>query len=74
VGIAGEAAGCMCCAREGTVKLKSNNNWTRIQQRREVGTHRSGGRVRRRWLNRARGREDGVAEAGVEEEGSRAVL
>jgi hypothetical protein len=56
------------------MKLKSNNNWTRIQQRREVGTHRSGGRVRRRWLNRARGREDGVAEAGVEEEGSRAVL
>jgi hypothetical protein len=36
-GITGEAAehnwerGWVCCAREGTVKLKSYNNWTRIQ-------------------------------------------
>jgi hypothetical protein len=35
--IAGEAAGgnrereWVCCAREGTVKLKSYNNWTRTQ-------------------------------------------
>jgi hypothetical protein len=79
-GIAGEAIGrnrergWVCCAREGTVKLKSYNNWTRTQQIGEGGTHRSGGRVRRHWLNRARGRGEGVAEAGVEKEGARAVL
>jgi hypothetical protein len=79
-GITGEAAGCnrergwVCCAREGTVKLKSYNNWTRTQQRGEGGTHRSGGRARRRWLDRAQGRGEGVAEAGVEKEGARAVL
>jgi hypothetical protein len=79
-GIAGEAVGrnrergWVCCARVGMVKLKSYNNWTRIQQRGEGGTHRSGGRARRRWLNRARGREEGVAEASVEKEGARAVL
>jgi hypothetical protein len=79
-GIAGEAAGCnrergwVCCACEGTVKLKSYNNWTRTQQRGEGGTHRSEGRARRRWLNRARGKEEGVAEAGVEKGGARGVL
>jgi len=78
--IAGEAAGrnrrrgWVRCAREDMVKLKSYNNWTRIQRRGEGGTHRSGGRARRRWLNRARGRGEGVAEAGVEKEGARAVL
>jgi hypothetical protein len=30
------------CAREDVVRLKSYNNWTRIQQRREGRTHRSG--------------------------------
>jgi hypothetical protein len=78
--IAGEAAGrdrergWVCCAREGMVKLKSYNNWTRTQWRGEGGTHRSGGRARRRWLNRARGSGEGVAESGVEKEGARAVL
>jgi hypothetical protein len=54
VGIAGEAAGFnremewVCCARESIVKLKSYNNWKRTQQRGEGGTHRSGGRARRR--------------------------
>jgi hypothetical protein len=33
------------------VKLKSYNNWTRIQRRGEGRTHQSGGRARRRWLN-----------------------
>jgi hypothetical protein len=56
------------------VKLKSYNNWTRIQRRGEGGTHRSGGRARRRWLNWAQGRGKGVAEDGVEKEGARAVL
>jgi hypothetical protein len=32
------------CAHEDMVKLKSYNNWTRIQRRGEGGTHRSGGR------------------------------
>jgi hypothetical protein len=32
------------CVREVLVKLKSYNNWTRIQQRGEGGTHRSRGR------------------------------
>jgi hypothetical protein len=79
-GITGEAAGrnrergWVCCAREGTVKLKRYNNWTRTQQRGEGGTHRSEGRARRRCLNRARGKEEEVAEAGVEKEGARAVL
>jgi hypothetical protein len=79
-GIAGEAVGrnrergWVCCAREGTVKLKSYNNWTRTQQRGEGGTHWSGGTVRWCWLNRAQGRGEGVAEAGVEKEGARAVL
>jgi hypothetical protein len=79
-GITGEAVGrnrergWVCCAHEGTVKLKSYNNWTRIQQRGEGGTHQSGGRARRRWPNRARGREEGVVEASVEKEGARAVL
>jgi hypothetical protein len=56
-GIAGEAAGCnrergwVRCAREDMVKLKSYNNWTRIQRRGECGTHQSGGRARQRWLN-----------------------
>jgi hypothetical protein len=55
--IAGEAAGrnrrsgWVRCAREDMVKLKSYNNWTRIQQRGEGGTHRSGGRLWRCWLN-----------------------
>jgi hypothetical protein len=62
------------CAREDMVKLKSYNNWTRIQRRGEGGTHQSGGRARRRWLNRARGREEGVVEVGVGKEGARAVL
>jgi hypothetical protein len=55
--IAGEAVGrnrrrgWVCCACVDMVKLKSDNNWTRIQRRGEGGTHRSGGRARRRWLN-----------------------
>jgi hypothetical protein len=75
-GIAGDAVGCnrergwVCCAREVMVKLKSYNNWTRTQQRGEGGTQRSEGRARRRWLNRARGKEEGVAEAGVEKGGA----
>jgi hypothetical protein len=64
----------VCCAREDMVMLKSYNNCTRIQWRGEGGTHQSGGRVRRRWLNRARGREEGVAKAGVEKDGARTVL
>jgi hypothetical protein len=62
------------CAREDTVKLKSYNNWTRTQQRGEGETHRSGGRARRRWLNRAREREEGVDEASVGKGEARAVL
>jgi hypothetical protein len=49
-GIAGEVAGrnrrmgWVRCARDVMVKLKSYNNWTRIQRRGEGGTHRSRGR------------------------------
>jgi hypothetical protein len=52
--IAGEAAKCnrergwVCCACEVTVKHRRYNNWTRTQQRGGDGTHRSGGRARRR--------------------------
>jgi hypothetical protein len=38
------AGGWVRCACEDMVKLKSYNNWTRIQRRGEDGTHRSGGR------------------------------
>jgi hypothetical protein len=56
------------------VKLKSYNNWTRIQWRGEGGTHRSGGRRGGAGSIELGGREEGVAEAGVKKEGARAVL
>jgi hypothetical protein len=46
-GIAGEAAGrnrergWVCCAREGTVKLKSYNNWTRLNREGRAGLTRA---------------------------------
>jgi hypothetical protein len=55
--IADEAAGrnrrrgWVRCAREDMVKLKSYNNWTRVQRRGEGGTHWSEGRAWWRWLN-----------------------